>query len=122
VTNPQPPWLEWAPAELAAAILPYFSSWEPQREGLCKAQIVEWLLGQRDHRIVRGSLEEFSNPAKRAVSEAIQRLEHACLLMRLIDDGDLTLCYLGLTRLGAHALQTNTVRQHLGLSDAPPTA
>src|ERR1700730_5775455 len=27
-----------------------------------------------------------------------------------------------LTRLGMHALATNTVRQHLGLSDAPPTA
>ena len=30
--------------------------------------------------------------------------------------------YIGLTRLGMHALQTNTVRQHLGLSDATPTA
>jgi hypothetical protein len=30
--------------------------------------------------------------------------------------------YWGLTRLGMYALQTNTVREHLGLSDAPPTS
>ena len=50
----------------------------------------------------------------RAVAEAIQVLERACLLMR--SHGEYS--YIGLTRLGQYALSTNTVRQHLGIGDA----
>jgi hypothetical protein len=59
----------------------------------------------------------FERPDQRAVAEAMQVLEHACLLIRTNDEKG----YVGLTRLGYHALATNTVRQHLGLSDATPT-
>lgn len=41
-------------------------------------------------------------------------LEYASLLVRYHDTDT---CFVGLTRLGVHALQTNTVRRHLGLSD-----
>jgi hypothetical protein len=60
----------------------------------------------------------FDDPDCAAIAEALQVLEHAGLLMER--SGEYT--FVGLTRLGRHALQTNTVRQHLGLSDAPPTA
>ncbi len=50
---------------------------------------------------------------------SIQVLERAGLLLRNFRND----CFnLGLTRLGMHALETNTVRQHLGLSDATRTA
>ena len=61
---------------------------------------------------------QFADPDIGAVAEAIQALEHAGLLMRATGDHG----YVGLTRLGKHALQTNTVRQHLGLGETPPTA
>jgi hypothetical protein len=48
--------------------------------------------------------------------KAIQVLEYARLLMRA--DQGAHQCALGLTRLGMHALATNTVRQHLGIGDA----
>ena len=121
MTSNQPWWLTMPPAELAAVILPFFSSWESQRERGARKGIVAWLSGQADKRLIIPSQEVFENPNVRAVAEAIQHLERACLLMRDIDDGDPTHCYIGITRLGMHALQTNTVRQHLGLSDAPPT-
>ncbi len=71
--------------------------------------------------------------------EAIQAHEHAQLLMKAVrnrynarltnfdpllanPDRYEVSTQIGLTRLGIHALQTNTVRQHLGLGDAPPTA
>jgi hypothetical protein len=44
-------------------------------------------------------------------------LEHARLLTRSFGGNG---PYLGLTRLGMHAVRTNTVRQHLGLGDASP--
>jgi hypothetical protein len=62
----------------------------------------------------------FEDADVRAVAEAIQVLEHARLIMRA-DQGEKQSA-LGLTRLGMHAVKTNTVRQHLGLGDAPPTA
>jgi hypothetical protein len=61
----------------------------------------------------------FKDPDMRAFAEAIQVLEQAQLLLRGDEERD---SLLGLTRLGMHALATNTVRQHLGLSDTPPTA
>ena len=65
------------------------------------------------------ALEQFTDPGCGAVAEAIQALEHAGLLMRAVT-GDYADSQFGLTRLGKHALATNTVRQQLGLSDAPP--
>jgi hypothetical protein len=76
--------------------------------------------------------DRFEDPNTGAIAEAIQVLEHAGLLMRGVVERArpvgfftssqvrVTTVDLGLTRLGRHALQTNTVRQHLGLSDAPP--
>jgi hypothetical protein len=118
-------WLTMPPAELAAVILPFFSSWEPQREFGARRKILAWLSGVGPTGLAGffvSNIRVFNDPDERAVGEAIQHLEHACLLMREIDDGDHTTCYVGITRLGMHALQTNTVRQHLGLSNAPPTA
>jgi len=66
--------------------------------------------------------KQFEDPDTRAVAEAIHALEHAGLLMRAVEGGSSTVVFVGLTRLGWHAHQTNTVRQHLGLGDTPPTA
>jgi hypothetical protein len=76
--------------------------------------------------------KQFDDPDTRAVAEAMQVLERAGLLMRALQTISPSITarysegysyfYVGLTRVGWHALQTNTVRQHLGLSDAPPTA
>jgi hypothetical protein len=65
----------------------------------------------------RPATDPFGDPDLRAITEATQVLEQARLLMRTFKDDS----YIGLTRLGMHALQTNTVRQHLGLGDTPPT-
>jgi hypothetical protein len=109
------------PVELAAAILPWFSSRAPTTEAQTVTGIVQWLTTGSD----RGSLfvswtnkGAFENPDLRAVAEAIQVLERACLLMRSETHADYSL--IGLTRLGWHALQTSTVRQNLGLSHAAP--
>jgi hypothetical protein len=81
-------------------------------------RVAGWLKTGSD-REVRSHTEHdsaaFKDPDVRAVAEAIQVLEHASLLMRAAEN-------VGLTRLGMHALQTNTARQHLGLGDAPPPA
>jgi hypothetical protein len=115
------------PAELAATILPLFSSTPYDDEQAAIEGIASWCkTGEgRARRLRRDSRTQFENPDYRAVAEAIQVLEHAGLLMRSIrvavqspqSGGSLV----GLTRLGMHALQTNTVRQHLGLGDAAPT-
>lgn len=106
------------PAELAARILPWFPSRKTLIEERVMTSIVTWLKTGSD-REARSHAEHdsapFKDPDVRAVAEAIQVLEHASLLMRA--NGNV-----GLTRLGMYALQTNTVRQHLGLGDAPPTA
>jgi hypothetical protein len=63
--------------------------------------------------------EAFDQPGARAVAEAIQDLERVWLCER----SKATLRnLLGITRLGLHALATSTVRQHLRLGDATPTA
>ena len=71
-------------------------------------------------RLTPGFLAEFDDPDYRAAAEAMQILESTRLLMRSVEIRSSTHLYVGLTRLGWHALQTNTVRQHLGLSGAPP--
>jgi hypothetical protein len=97
----------------------------------------EWLLGTTDAGTMRlrndpkvgwttrltfsnaDSWKTFEDPDLCAIAEAMQVLEHASLLRELADGEQ---GFVGLTRLGMQALQTNTVRQHLGLSDTPPTA
>jgi hypothetical protein len=121
MTSDQPWWLTMRPAEVAATILPLFSSHASAEEQRVIKGIVEWFWkgSYRLPGIWGGGAHEFEHHDFRAVAEAIQVLEHASLLMRV---GASERSYLGLTRLGMHALQTNTVRQHLGLSDATPTA
>ena len=110
------------PAELSARILPLFSSDAATREVWAVAGIVSWFrTGSYSFRLTGGGPgeQQFEDPDFRAAAEAIQILEHAGLLMR--SQGSQYALYLGLTRLGWHALQTNTVRQHLGLGETPPT-
>jgi hypothetical protein len=124
MTSNQPWWLTWPVAEVAAAILPLFSYHASAVETRMMAGIVSWF--STGSYSLPGSYSagippnQFERPDWRAVAEAMQVLEHAGLLMR--GQGHADYLYVGLTRLGWHALQTNTVRQHLGLSDTPPTA
>jgi hypothetical protein len=113
-------WIAIPPAELAAAILPWFASQTPEDEGFTTKKIVDWLTTGSDR--PRGFLgntwrpsQAFEKPDVRAVVEAIPVLEHACLLVRSFGSDH---TYVGLTRLGMHALATNAVPQRLGLSDA----
>ncbi|ORW40746.1 hypothetical protein AWB90_22755 [Mycobacterium paraense] len=124
MNNPQPWWLTWPPAEVAGAILPLFSSAPYVYEFTMIEAIVGWCRTGQYHQPAGGytsgdELRKFGNPDSRAVAEAIQVLEHAGLLM---DSAGGDRVAVGLTRLGQHALQTNTVRQHLGLGDLPPSA
>jgi hypothetical protein len=129
MNNPQPWWLTWPPAEVAAAILPLFSSSEVQDERSAMASIVSWCKTGRYRASVFSNRSRFADPDTRAVAEAIQVLERAGLLMRgLVEPvgfgsgNAIAIFELGLTRLGMHTLHTNTVRQHLGLSGTPPTS
>jgi hypothetical protein len=127
MTSSQPWWLTWPPAEVAATILPLFSQSADAdgmgvpRYGTAMMDIVNWFkTGSYSHPFMIGSIPSpFKDPDYGAVAEAVQVLEHAGLLLRALSGES---SYVGLTRLGKHALQANTVRQHLGLSDAPPTA
>ena len=131
MNNPQPWWLTWPVAEVAAAILPYFSSASHVEEDRAMNDIISWWkTGQYRQDFLRATAgwissdanTRFQNPDVCATAEAMQILEHAGLLRRAIVGQDYTDVVVGLTRLGHHALQSNTVRQHLGLSDAPPTS
>jgi len=106
------------PAVVAAVILPLFPS-PRQAERWVTASIVNWFkTGEYCvHRFPRPD-----DPDCVVIEEAIQVLEHALLVIRHLTGGEHASYEIGLTRLGVHAVQTNTVRQHLGLSDAPPTA
>lgn len=129
MTSDQPWWFTMPPKDVAATILPLFSY--PQfspcaEEELAVSNIISWcktgsLPAQRKLFRVVGRKKTFEDPDTRAIAEAIQVLEHARLLIREVAGSDVTDCYLGLTRLGMHAVATNTVRQHLGLGDTPPT-
>jgi hypothetical protein len=66
----------------------------------------------------RGGCAEFDDPDFRAAAEAMQVLEHTRLLLRALVVSDYSEFRVGLTRLGWHALQTDTVRQHLGLASS----
>jgi hypothetical protein len=126
MNNPQPWWLTWPPAEVAATILPYFSSRPYVEERDAMVDLLSWWrTGSYPKKSKIGWFtiqEKFTDPDARAVAEAMQVLEHAGLLLRHVRGGSTPPpgSDFGLTRLGMHALETNTVRQHLGLSDTPP--
>jgi hypothetical protein len=122
MTTNQPWWLRMPPVELAATVLPLFSysSRPPVPEWGALAAIAAWCRTGSYHE-PQGSpggvcFEQFRDPDLGGVAEAIQVLEHAGLLLRSGGEPP----YVGLTRMGWHALRTNTVRQLLGLGDAPP--
>jgi hypothetical protein len=117
MTSNQPWWLTWPPAEVAATILPLFSSFDCLATASVINAIVGWCKAGEfgnPRLIAAHPLQSFRDPDSGAVGEAIQVLEHAGLLREATGE------FVGLTRLGRHALQTNTVRQHLGLGDTPP--
>jgi len=121
MTSNQPWWLAWPTAEVAAAILPLFSYPSSEKEHPALASIVSWCkTGQYRKPVKIGDV--FKDPDTRAIAEAMRVLEHANLVMRDVSGGDVTWVSVGLTRLGRDAIATNTVRQHLGLGDTPPTA
>jgi hypothetical protein len=121
MNSPAPWWFTMSSEEVAATILPLFSAPEfsPCRdEDRVLEDVVAWCrTGQfaesKFFRIGVG-MRRFTDPDVRAINEAIQVLEQARLIVRYISAGDTTTCYLGLTRRGMHALQSNTVRQLLG--------
>jgi hypothetical protein len=123
MTSNQPWWLTWPPAEVAATILPLFSysAHRPYRDAMNSA--VNWCRtgsnSTKGHLGKSGLSAPFEDPDFRAIAEAMQVLEHAGLLMRTFASESSAI---GLTRLGRDALVTDTVRQHLGLGDAPPRA
>jgi hypothetical protein len=126
MNNPQPWWLTWPVAEVAAAILPLLSASTSERELVAIDNILAWCwtgsYGKRQQIRIVNPGKVFGDPDARAIAEAIQLLEHAALVMRTAGGVDAAETIVGLTRLGMQALQTNTVRQHLGLGDAPSTA
>ena len=124
MNNPQPGWLTTRPvAEVAAAILPLFSYPASQKEVSAIACITSWCkTGEYKKAFGSRSKSRFEDPETRAVAEAIRALERAGLIMRDVSGGDVTHVDVGMTRLGRDAIATNSVRRHLGLRDAPPTA
>ena len=124
MNEPQPWWLTWPVEEVAAAILPLFSSSTHMSEGSSLAGVASWLTTGKYRKpwaIPSAGKTWFESPDTRVAAEAVHVLDRAGLLMRIIPASE-SGSYIGLTRLGWHALQTNTVRQHLGLGDSPPTA
>jgi hypothetical protein len=119
MTSNQPWWFAWPVAEVAATILPLFSSSAYQWDTEARACIVNWCKTGTYKSTIGGlNTNPFKNPDHFAVIEAMQVLERTGLLVRG-SYGERT--HIGLTRLGWHALQTNSVREHLGLGDTPPT-
>jgi hypothetical protein len=125
MTSDQPWWLTWPVAEVAAAILPVFShpQFSPSKSELyVRDDIVAWCkTGRFTERKFGIHLwaDPYADPDYRAINEAIQVLEQTRLMVRSHKSSE-GASSLGLTRLGMHALQTNTVRQHLGFADSPP--
>jgi hypothetical protein len=124
MNNPRPGWhTTWPVAEVAAAILPLFSYPSSQKEDSAIACIVSWCkTGEYKKPLALRDKSRFEDPDTRAIAEAIRALERAGLIMREVNGGDVTWVDVGMTRLGRDALATNSVRRHLGLRDAPPTA
>src|SRR5690348_8230919 len=121
-SSEQPWWLSAPVAELAAVILPMFGQSSFDSERAAMTDVVSWLrTGARTPRGIfaaassRGDV--FQNPDLRAVAEAMQLLERSGLLLRVLVPSSHSSFDVGLTRLGWQAVQTGTVRQHLGLGD-----
>jgi hypothetical protein len=129
MTSSQPWWLTWPVAEVAASILPYFSHFPHVSDRRAMKEVVSlWRTGSYPDResvlgfkivATAGTFDQFTDPDCGAVAEAIQALEHAGLLMRAVS-GDYADSDVGLTRLGQHALATDTVRQHSELATRVP--
>jgi hypothetical protein len=83
VSGNQPWWLTVPPVELAATIRPYFSSSSSQGEADAVGRIVSTLKSGKGRAPLLGR-SRFEDPDYRAVAEAIQVLEHARLLMRVV--------------------------------------
>jgi hypothetical protein len=76
MNNPQPWWLTWPVAEVAAAILPLFCHSESQRDKNARACIVNWCKTGSCQSTVRGlNTDPFKDPDHRAINEAMQVLE-----------------------------------------------
>jgi hypothetical protein len=119
MTSNQPWWLTLPVEEVAATILQCFSRRTHESERDATKAIVSWFRtgSYSAYRSNPSAVDIYKDPDYQAVAEAIQALEHAGLLIKTVTQNS---TLIGLTRRGMHALQTNTVRQHLGLSDAPP--
>ena len=71
MNNPQPWWLTWPVAEVAAAILPWFSANPPEYEGFVMRHIVQWMQGSDSRSASHRPSVQFEDPDVRAVAEAI---------------------------------------------------
>jgi hypothetical protein len=121
MSSSQPWWHTWSVADVAATILPLFSSSSHTsaigRPGSHPRLVPDGQPPATTRLFDRGSEPAVRDPEWGAITEAIQALEHAGLLMRT--EG-FDYAYLRLSRQGRHTLATNTVRGHLGLSDTAP--
>jgi hypothetical protein len=122
MTGSPPWWISISPEELAATILPLFSY--PQLsphvyEGFAIYNIAVWCRTGRwaEPKFIYRQGNPYTDPDLRPIAEAIQVLEQHRLLMRFVagDSATVSVPVLGLTRRGMHALEANTVRQHIGL-------
>lgn len=104
--------------------MPLFSYSPHIEERAAMSRIVSWfrtggLTGSTFPTRWRGGFcAEFDDPDYRAAAEAMQVLESTRLLLRALKVSEYSEFKVGLTRLGWNALQTNTVREHLGLGQA----
>jgi hypothetical protein len=121
MTSDQPWWLTMPPAEVAATIMPVFSYSSHIEERGAMSRIVSWFKTGSTvgtwfpDRRSGAFFAEFDDPDYRAAAEAMQVLESRLLLARALNVSEYSEFHVGLTRLGWHALRTDTVREHLGL-------
>ncbi|OBC00433.1 hypothetical protein A5784_20650 [Mycobacterium sp. 852013-50091_SCH5140682] len=124
MTGSSPWWIAIAPEELAATILPLFSypHMSPHvHEGFAIFNIAGWCRTGlwAEPKFIYRQGNPYTDPDLRPIAEAIQVLEQSRLLMRFVagDSTTISVPVLGLTRRGMYALESNTVRPHLGLRE-----
>ena len=125
MNNPHPWWLTWPVAEVAATIPPLFASWPSgAEEGTAIEDIIAWFrTGSYSKRAFSygHSRNPSTDPDACAIAEAIQGSRTGGFTYAAhfwwTNHGRRP----RINPTGRHALQTNTVRQPLGLGDAPPT-